>query len=146
MISLARETLTPRLGRSTIYFFRLILAIVWIFDGIRRALSEESLVGNHTQLAETLGMSSSTLAIIVGSLEVIMGLWLIAGWMHRGAILFQSLLFIFTLWIGFSNGWDLLADIVGFLPMLTLMAMVWGYGPGNYVWRKNRRSATWTRG
>lgn len=148
MLTLAKDSQAPRMARHTIYVFRLVLAAVWLFWGVRDGLVLQ-LVGaaeRGKNLAGMLGLAPSIFSILVGWLMLLLGIWVISGLASRVCGLCQIALLAFLWWIYSVNGGYLLGSIFEQLPMIALMVMVWIYGPGTCVWRKKRLRSTWTRG
>jgi|MDTC01.2.fsa_nt_gb uncharacterized membrane protein YphA (DoxX/SURF4 family) len=150
MLSLAKETLTPRLARNTIFIFRSVLAAMWIFEGIWRGfLSRSAPSEKVTMLAENFGMAPDLVQMIIGGIAILAGLWLLGGWTYRLCVLFQVILILLILWLNFQDTLSWFAQFFQKFPTITLMVMVWLYGPGTHVLsrRRRRRSrSTWKRG
>ena len=136
------------MARQTIYIFRLVLAAVWLFRGVRDGLVLQS-VGTAAEskgMAETLGMAPSIFSILVGWLMLLLGIWVISGLASRVCSFCQLALLTFLWSVFYTSGSELLGSLFEHLPMLALIVMVWIYGPGTCVWRKKRLRSTWTRG
>ncbi len=148
MLSLAKETLTPRLARNTIFIFRAVLAAVWIFEGIWRGFVNRGAPSEKvTALTENFGLAPHLGQMIVGGLAIALGLWLLGGWMHRLGILFQSIFILFLLWLNYQDSLNWISQFFARIPTITLMVMIWLYGPGTHVLQRRRHSrSTWTRG
>lgn len=148
MISLARETITPRLGRSSIFSFRVILSLVWVWSGIWSHILHYSAEAypHHLSLGDAIGISPVIIAICLGALEIILAVWLLSGWTHRICCIVQVLFLIFLFWYNYQNLMGWLTSLVNSLPFMAMIVMIWWYGPGNMVWSKKHRRATWTRG
>jgi uncharacterized membrane protein YphA (DoxX/SURF4 family) len=148
MISLAKDTVTPKFGRNTIYTYRVVLAAVWLFWGIKSGFMERSLAesSHGLSLASSLGVAPQLLSFIVGALLILIGLWLIAGSAFQGCGVFQLVMVLFLWWLKYEPG-EFLNHSVGQLPMICLILTVIGSGPGSHVWAvKGKSRSTWTRG
>ncbi len=149
MISLAKDSQAPRLGRSTIFILRLVLAAVWLFWGVRDGVFLQELgAGTRADgLATSLGVNPQVFSLILGALCCLMALWLISGWAHHFAALVQIVLLLFLWWVAHAEAGPFFRRIVEHAPMFALIVMVFFFGPGTCVWSKGRqRGQTWTRG
>ena len=149
MISLARETQSPRLGQHTVYAIRLILATVWLFWGIRSGGAQQPFGGSAqaVSLAGSLGMTPGAFSMIIQAAIILLALWLVAGRAFRRCVVVQLVVLLFFWWLNYRDWLTLLDNVIGDLPMILLLTMLWWYGPGNFVWSRNRRRrSTWTRG
>ena len=149
MISLAKDSQAPRLGRHSVFIFRAILACIWLYWGIRFGIAHQEwgTMEHGLGMANSLGLTSSGFSIVTGGIFVAMAVWLISGLAARIAAFIQLLLLFFVWWLRFTDGLAFLDAVVGHLPMICLALMLWNYGPGTLVWARNRgRTSTWTRG
>ena len=146
MISLARENVTPRLGRNTMYYIRLVLAGAWLCDGIGVKIFHSQLAPRYESLGAMSGLGADVISIVLGSIEILLALWLCTGWTPRWQVFFQIIFMIFLLWMDYTGLSSFFGHLVSFGPRVALLMMIWGYGPGSYVWSKKRHRATWTRG
>ena len=149
MISLAKDSQAPRLGRHTVFFFRAVLAFVWLYSGIRAGTATPEIVGsaNSVSLADTLGLTNAGFALVFGGILVAVALWTLSGWAIRACVIVQLLLVFFVWWLRYEDGSRFLDSVVYQAPMILLILMLWGYGPGSFAWtRKRGRASTWTRG
>ena len=149
MISLAKDSQAPRLGRHSVFIFRAILACIWSYWGIRFGIAHQEwgATVHGLGLANSLGLTGPGFSIVVGGVFIAMAVWLISGLASRIAVLFQLSLLFFVWWLRFTDGMAFLDAFTEQLPMICFILMVWNYGPGTFVWAKNRgRTSTWTRG
>jgi len=149
MISLAKDSQAPRLGRHSVFILRAILAIIWLYWGIRFGIAHQEwgATVNGQGLANSLGLTVPGFSVVVGGVFIAMAVWLISGLASRAAVFVQFLLLFFVWWLRFTDGLAFLDALVEQLPMLCLILMLWNYGPGTFVWARNRsRTSTWTRG
>ena len=149
MISLAKDSQAPRLGRHSVFIFRAILATIWLYWGIRFGIAHQEwgATANGQGLANSLGLTVPGFSVVVGGVFIAMAVWLISGLASRAAVFVQFLLLFFVWWLRFTHGLAFLDALVEQLPMLCLILMLWNYGPGTFVWARNRsRTSTWTRG
>lgn len=147
MLTLAKNSQAPRMGLHTIFAFRVVLAIVWMFWGVRGVVMLS--YGNTLhgkRVADALGIVEPFVSILVGAVMILFAFWLLAGWTSRACATLQLAWIIFLWWLTYRDGPSLLETIFEQVPMVALIIMVWTYGPGTCVWTKRRRRSTWTRG
>src|SRR5690606_14553979 len=132
---------------NTVFSFRIILAIMWLFDGIWHHISERAAEApKFGSLAEMTTLSGETISIFVGVVEVILALFVASGLTFRLVAFVQVLAVMFLLWISSVDFMGTVSDIVLRLPQFAAITMVFLYGPGTFCLEKNRRRQTWTRG
>ncbi len=148
MLTLAKDSQAPRMARHTIYGFRIVVAVVWLFWAIRDGLVLQTLgdSSNGKFLADSLGVSPSIFSIIAGWVMILLAFWLLTGRAWRVCAVFQIAWMIFLWWVNYLTGALLLGAVFEQIPMIALIVMIWAYGPGTCVWSKARHRTTWTRG
>ncbi len=148
MLTLAKDSQAPRLSRHTIFSYRLVLAVVWAFWGVRDGILLRSFEANAhgSLLTGSLGITKPILSMVIGVLMLGMAFWLVAGWACRMAAVVQLVGLFFLWWLGFQGGAKWMGTLLEQLPMIALVLTVWAYGPGTCVWKKARHGTTWTRG
>ena len=149
MISLAKDNQAPRLGRHSVFIFRVILASIWLYWGIRFGIAHQEwgATARGLSLANSLGLTGAGFSIVVGGVFIAMAVWLVSGLVSSIAVFVQLLLLFFVWWLRYASGLAFLDGLAEQLPMICLILMLWNYGPGTLVWAKKRgRTSTWTRG
>ena len=148
MLTLAKDSQAPRLARHTIYAFRLVLGLVWLFWGVRDGLVLQTFgdTPHGKLLVDSLGIGESLFSITFGWLMILLAFWLLAGWASRIGATVQLFSLIFLWWLNYQGAAALFGSVVEQIPMMALIVMIWAYGPGTCVWTKARHRTTWTRG
>jgi uncharacterized membrane protein YphA (DoxX/SURF4 family) len=130
MVVVAPAPLSQRL----LFVIRMVLAATWLYQGLWLKLIKVD--PHHLAVVEAVGsvggMSPRTFLMLVGSGETLLGIGAASGILWRFVTGFQIGLLVLMNSIGILSGGvpNAAGLIVGNLPLLMCMIVVWNCGPG----------------
>ncbi|HUF63020.1 MAG TPA: hypothetical protein VMN36_13165 [Verrucomicrobiales bacterium] len=149
MLSVVSEQATPRLGRNTIFAFRVVLALFWLYDGLvaRILFPDASMLEGFGGAASVMELPAGRISAMLGSAEMALAVLVALGVFHHWTCLAQVLLVVALVWLGWPAGGGWLHRVFSVLPLGACLAFLWAYGPGSYSLRPQAKPKNaWTRG